>query len=431
MAAMDCIRVIRDAAGEVLSDDEVLEIADAIMRRRKRLIAEGRLDDLDAALAAAAQEADTVRLAAVLARKHAALNAIARDRLDTRLAAHVDAGLRPDKAILAVLEGTTANVPGGRVSVAASRLAFEGRSIGALFADIQREKPHLMRMLDDEALNADAVREMFELREGGNPGVSGNADARFLAQTYAAHAEAARVTANRLGASIGKLDGWAGPQSHDPYRLLKAGRETWRAAIEAKLDLARTFPDLVDDAGRPDMAAIRDVLDDSYTTIVTGRDNAPSAREKGEFTGPANLAKSLSRHRVFHFAGADAWLAYNGEFGHGNLAAAMHAHLARLARVSAQMETLGPNPRVMLAAVVESLQRRVRNDPRLDDAAKAKQIAKLTDDPQTPIGKAMAEMQGLTLTPADAGSPRSPPAPAPSRPWPSSAGRCCRPFPIR
>lgn len=71
----------------------------------------------------------------------------------------------------------------------------------------------------------------------------------------------------------------------------------WADAILPRLDIDRTFPDLLDDAGAPDMAAIRAVLADSYTTIVTGRDQTPSAREKGEFTGRANLTRSLSKHR--------------------------------------------------------------------------------------------------------------------------------------
>lgn len=402
MSTMDCVSIIRDAAGAALTDDAVLEIAETIQRRRKRLVAEGKLDGLDERLAtAAAEEADKARLAAALARKHAALNAIVRDRVDAALKAHVDAGLSYPDAVLAILEGTTKGVAGGRVSVAAERLAYEGRYIGAMIADIERGRPHLMRMLDDEGLNDDTVREMFELKDGGNPGVTGNADARFLAATFAAHAERARVELNRLGAVIGKLDGWAGPQSHDPYRLLKAGRDPWIAAIEARLDLARTFPDLVDDAGAPDRTAIRAVLDDSYTTIVTGRDNRVTAAEKGDFTGPANLAKSLARHRVFHFKSADDWLAYNKLYGHGNLVSSMHAHQMRAARLSAQMHALGPNPEVMLKAVLESHGRRLRNDSNVDDAAKRKMEKDLTTDRLTPIGNALAEMQGLTLTPAN------------------------------
>ncbi len=84
MTALDCIKIIRDAAGRPLSDDEVLEIAETIQRRRAALAAEGRIDNLDTRLAqAAAQEGDKARLAAALMRKHAAINAIVRDRLES------------------------------------------------------------------------------------------------------------------------------------------------------------------------------------------------------------------------------------------------------------------------------------------------------------------------------------------------------------
>ena len=57
--------------------------------------------------------------------------------------------------------------------------------------------------------------------------------------------------------------------------------------------------------GAPDAAAIREVLADIWTTITTGRDNTISAREKGDFSGPRNLARSLARHRVLHFRDPD------------------------------------------------------------------------------------------------------------------------------
>lgn len=399
--ATPCTDAIRAAAGP-LSDDEVLEIAEAIQRRRKALAAQGKIDVLDQELARAARtEGDKAKLAAALARKHAALNVIVRDRLERQVLGHVEAGLSYRKAVLAVLEGTMRGIAGGRQSVAAHRLAFEARYVGEMMATIQRERPHLIALLDDQALMADAVREMHEIRDGGRPGVSGNADARFLAETFAAHAERARLDLNRLGATIGKLAGWAGPQAHDPYRLLAAGRERWVDETLALLDIERTFADVRTDTGAPDVAAMRAILADIYTTLITGRDATITARERGEVTGPANLARSLERHRVLHFRGADAWLAYHQQYGLGSLFSAMVAHQSRAARLAAQMTVLGPNPKAMLDGLLERLQRRARTDPALDDAKREGVIRALSSEGGGSIASAYAEMAGLTATPAD------------------------------
>ena len=85
--------------------------------------------------------------------------------------------------------------------------------------------------------------EMWELRDGGNPGSTGNSDAKVLADIFAKYAEAMRKELNGLGASIGKLDGWAGAQVHDTIKMLKVSPEQWAARTIRYLDVERTFPD--------------------------------------------------------------------------------------------------------------------------------------------------------------------------------------------
>lgn len=392
-----CADAIRDAAGHALSDDDVLHIAETIQRKRAALLADGKVDRLDERLREAARtEGDRARLAAALARKHAALNIIVRDRLETAVAAHVAAGLSYKRAVLAVLEGTTRGVAGGRVSVAATRLAFESRFVGEMLAEIARERPHLEKLLDDERMMGDAVREMFELRPDGRPGITGNADAQFLAQTFAKYAEVSRTDLNRLGATIGRLHGWAGPQAHDPHALLRVSPEEWTARILPRLDMTRTFADVADPAEH-----LR-ILGEVYTTITTGRDSTITAKQRGEVTGPANLARSLEQHRVLHFKSADDWLAYNAEFGHGNLFSSMVAHQSRSARLAAQMQVLGPNPEVMLGSLIESLKRRIRNDTSLPQAERRAALnAMEVDAVGSSIGAALAEVRGLTLAPVN------------------------------
>lgn len=398
MSAADCIAAIR---GETdLSDDEILEIAEAVLKKRKALIADGSVDRLDQRIAEmAAAEGERARLAAALARKHAALNIIARDRLDAQVDGLVASGLGHRDAIRAVLIGTTRGLKEGRVSVAARRLGYEARYLGEMRAEIVRDRPHIEKMLHDEALQADTVREIYELRPdsqgGGKPGSTGNDDARFLADLFTRHSERSRTDLNRLGANIGRLAGWA-PQSHSAAKVRKVTAEAWADAVLPRLDLDRSFPDIDGDE-----AQIRAVLEDIYTSIVTGRDDRLTAREKGEHVGPANLAKSLGKHRVLHFRSADDWLAYARTFGEPNVVSAMWAHQSRAARLAAQMDALGPNPDVMIASLVDAQQRKVRNSA-MDPVAKQREIQRLRLSEFSQLGIALAEVRGLTLVPENA-----------------------------
>lgn len=394
MAAKDCIDAVQRAAGGKLTDDEVLAVFEAVDRKQKRLEAEGKLDGLGARLAKEMQdEADKTRILAAMQRKHAALNAIVRDRLETHVANLRASGIRPDKAVLAIMEGTQKGVEGARKSVAATKLAYEAKFIGGMMADITRDRPHVQALLGDEKFNADITREMFELREGGRPGITGNEDAKAVAKVFATYAEVSRTELNRLGAAIGKLDGWAGPQAHDDIRMLKAGEDAWKAKVLQHLDAARSFPDVTDPAD------LNNILHNVYMDVVTGQDRTISAKEKGEFTSPANLAKKLGEHRVLHFKSADDWMAYRDAFGYGNSFSAMIQHQRRAAQLAGQMEVFGPNPAVMLGSLVDSLRRQIRLDEGMSAAERTKVIAKLDFEvgkSGSPLSNAYMEMAGIT-----------------------------------
>ena len=116
---------------------------------------------------------------------------------------------------------------------------------------------------------------------------------------------------------------------------------------------------------------------------------------------PANLAKSLGKSRVLHFKDADAALAYRDQFGAGNTVSGIWGHLRRVASVTAQMEMFGPNPEVMLGSLVDGLARKVKENPNLSDATKAKQIEALSadKDSRAAIRQAYSVMSGLTARP--------------------------------
>ncbi len=351
-----CFDAANAASGGRLARDEVTAAFQRLVDYKETLKRSGETDGLaDKLRSFAEREAERTKIAAAMQRRHAALNILVRDRLDQHIDGLMKGGLSPRKAILAVFEGTQRGVEGGRVSVAAQNLAYESRYLGGLMAEIQANRPHLVDTLRDPRMDKDIMREMAELREGGKPGSTGNKDAEYLAKVFASYAEMSRTDLNRLGASIGKLEGWAGAQTHDDIKMIAAGKDAWVAGVVSKLDIARTFPD----ATTP--AEIQDALSGVYDTIITGHPNRVTPREKGQRVNPANLAKSLGKSRVLHFKDADAAMAYRDEFGYGNTVSGMISHLRNAARLAATMETLGPNPEVMFGSIVDTMKRNIKN----------------------------------------------------------------------
>ena len=371
----DCLAAATAASGERLSREEIEAAFQRVAEYKQRLQAAGNIDGLgDKLKSFAEREAERTRVAAAMQRRHAALNILVRDRLDQHVTGLINQGMSPKKAMLAVLEGTQKGVEGGRNSVAALNGAYEARYIGGLFSEIQKNNPHLIHTLRDPKMDADITIEMAELREGGQPGITGNKDAQYLAKTFATYAELSRTDLNKLGASIGKLDGWAGAQTHDDIKMIAAGKDAWTSSVLKHLDVGRTFPDVE----TPD--EIAEALGGIYDTLVTGFPNKVTPREKGQRVNPANLAKSLGKSRVLHFKDAQSALAYREEFGYGNTVSGIIGHLRNSARVAANMEALGPNPEVMFGSLVDGLKRRIKEDPKLSDAEKQKQIRALDID---------------------------------------------------
>jgi hypothetical protein len=361
----ECVKAADEASGGELTRDEIDAAFDAINDFKEQLEASGNIAGMgDKLRSFAARQAERTKFAAAVRKRHAALDILIKDRQEAALDALMKAGLAPREAMLAIMEGTQKGVQGARKSVYALNLAYEARYAGGLMSDLQKGRPHVVAMLGDAKFDADVVREMLQQGDGGKPGITGNADARFVAETFAAHAERARVDLNSLGATIGKLNGWFGVQQHDDLKMLRAGKSAWIKSILPKLDIARTFPD-----GPPNLV---DTLGKLYDEAITGFPADEIDAAIGSRVHPANLAKQLGVHRVLHFKDAESALAYRDEFGHGNTFTGMVSYLRNAARSAALMEALGPNPRSMFETLVNNLRKRVADDPAISDKNRAK-----------------------------------------------------------
>ncbi len=394
-ACYGAAKAAAEAAGGDLTDRDLAAAYRAAMEERAKLKAAGITDNVEDRIKARADDiAEKTRIAAALQKRHTALNILARDRLDSTIEAFKAAGLSPRDALLAVMEGSQQGIAGARDSVFARRLGYEARYVGAMMSEIQKDRPHLIHTLADKRLSDDVFREMGELKEGGKPGITGNDDAKYLASVFAKHIEASRTELNKFGASIGKLDGWAGAQVHDDLKMIQAGKDAWIARTAPLLDLNRTFPDA------SSANDVKQILGDIYDTIITGVPNKATAKEMGQRVNPANLAKSLGKTRVLHFKDAENAIAYRDAFGYGNSIYGIMAHQRRAASMAAQMDTFGPNPEIMFNSLVEAERRKLRDDPSLTPEQKVKAIQRLTTD-AGPLKGAFDVMSGIISRPGN------------------------------
>ncbi len=187
---------------------------------------------------------------------------------------------------------------------------------------------------------------------------TGDVKAREMADAISATLEQARLDFNAAGGSIGKLSDFGLPHAWDKARLLKLAKEPidaraiWTRDIAPRLDWDR-IPDNA--TGRmfagSAPAARQKFLDDIFDTITGGGWNR---REPSGVAVGKSTAHSRSDARVLHFRSADDWMAANEAFGRSDAFATIVTHLDTMARDTAMMRILGPNPRAGLQMAIQT-----------------------------------------------------------------------------
>jgi hypothetical protein len=402
--SLNCLQHAADSAGGDITNADILDAFDEVNRYKAELEAKGLLTgNAERLRKFSAEKAEKAKIAAAMQKRMAALNVIRRKEIDAHISGLRAQGMSPAQALLAMFEGAGGKftgVAGGRKSVWSRQQGARKRYQGRWIEEALTERPHLRPLLAsrDKAFDRDVTIEMWELRDGGQPGKTGNEDAKWFAAHTAKYLELARTEVNRAGnAGIGKLDGYAGAQTHDDIKLIRAGKINWINRIMVRLDKRRTFSEGVSDA------EAEAILGDIYDTIITGLPNTPTPAELGQRVGPANLARSLAKHRVLHFKSADDAMAYNEEFGYGGTISGIASQLGNMGNVLGLVESLGGNPETMVKAVAASLDRQVKEDATLDPATKAKWSKQLDLSRGSGLAGALDIMVGMTSRPTGDG----------------------------
>lgn len=243
---------------------------------------------------------------------------------------HVEKGGKAGNFLAGVID----HHEGARVSSVAQRAgAVRSAAFTRMSGFVGRYKRNLAGMVTERAELDDIVRAMHGEKVD-------NANARLMADAVTDAYEWLRLQFNRAGGAIPQLKNWGMPHSHDARLIANAGHDAWRDFIRPLLDPARMIDNTT---GLPFAGdeALDEALEAVWRNITSeGMDGAIP----GAFNGQGKLANRRADHRFLIFRDADAWMAYNAQYGTGDLLGAMLGHVDSMARDIGAMQLLGPNP---------------------------------------------------------------------------------------
>jgi hypothetical protein len=340
MARYDkCIGRLMQAAGRKLTDAEIGRVFERIHQaalaiKRGEAVKPSRGTALGPTIqshieAIAKEAAEQMKAEAALTKRQAALQITALGArmgdIDQIRAAGIDPIRAPEKLLFRDYTG--------KLNIESVEQRYAG-----IRADLERQLMPTWESLGSDFLGLlQHPEKMLTLIRELRGEDTGDAIAKKGAEAFHKVAESARVTFNRLGGDIGRLDDWGMPQHHSQVRVADAGLDAWRDDILPLLDRSR----YVDENGFPwDDSQLRAFLEHAYDTISTdGISNLTPGAQRG--------GKRANRHaesRQIHFKDAESVIDYWSKYGEKTVLEILTGHIETMAKDIALVEKFGPNP---------------------------------------------------------------------------------------
>tara|TARA_A100000172_G_scaffold60231_1_gene39705 strand:+ start:1884 stop:4730 length:2847 start_codon:yes stop_codon:yes gene_type:complete len=387
-----CIEIINKAIGDALTLAEKKQI----LREIQKKVKDERLLDSEGGIEQKIKkyiedEETEALLANAIERKHTIINKEKEldliryldefDNLDP-----VGGGQQNSAtAIRSILTGKQGITPGSRNSVGLSQQSLHRQYVGKLLSMLNKEGQDdgidLVALFSSGSIEREIALELFEMRPGGQSGISKNPNAEKIARIIFEINDTLIDRANISGALIKKLPGYIMRQTHNSVAIRRAGFEAWKKDIEELLDFDTTFKDLNTNLDRDKF------LKSIWDYFVSGRhmrtDTDLTQAIEGLLPKGSSLAKRLTKkHRIIHFKDADSALVYNDKYGHGPLHSNVLSGIESMARSIALLEKLGTNPENMLIKVIKRELAKVKRQRteisnKLESAVDAKEKKKL------------------------------------------------------
>lgn len=347
----DCIKAIVDSQkeGGITAEqaEEILSAIDTIAADKKL----NKLQEVDAAVKDKVNAiAAKIKEAALIEKRNALLNLKVRKIAMNQIRQFGNSA----EGFSAYLTGSVKSKPGSKLSVDARIKALTAEYLGRLIHDLEKED--LMEVFSSGKLDDEIVRELWAMPGNGKP-ITNSIEAYKTAKIINKYQGELVGRQNRAGAWINLAPGYVVRQTHDMAKIRAMPKEEWVQFVLERVDPEKTFGDL-------DPEKYVDFLNGAYDGLATGiHYRAKGAGEQDAsytllgFKGPKNLAKKVSAERILHFKDADAWLEYNGQFGHGNLREAVIFGFEHNARNLGLLQTLGTNPKAMVERLLSDIRK--------------------------------------------------------------------------
>ena len=297
------------------------------------------------------------QMKAVVKRNHH-LNFVAKNKIRSYLKEHwAD---HPEEGIRTLLTGVQADRPGAKDAVAVLQASLADTYIGTMLSELNMPASDGRKPMDHvkpkfwggKNANEPQVMEIMAVMntKGSDKSAYAGKPSSMVkaAEILLKIQEVSRKDGNESGSfHISKLDGRIVRRTHDMYKMTDVGYDTWKADMEewGVLEASGIEADKWDDISRR-----------HFNQTVSGeRVMNPNPEVTGIPAGMANVSKSLSHERVFHFKDAASEILYFEKYGRGGLLENIVFGLEVSAQQIGLMRKLGPNARANLEQVAQEI----------------------------------------------------------------------------
>ena len=340
MAEDPCKKKVSNASGEQLSEAQSEKLLAKIKELAGQRAESTGLNIEDAMRQVAGELSAQERLAGEREVRNLLLDVRARRQVKSFVRKFPTLG----EGLIALMEGSSKTIEGGRRSVDYQAKALHGKYLGRLIAEM--EEAGVLKAFRDGKLSREIYIEMGELRDGGTPGKTKSAEAQKIAKIVEGVTSDMVGRQNRSGALIDRIPGYVVRQTHDMDEIRRAGGlgrnqenrqkslQIWKDFTLPLLDLDRTM------AGENIDLFMKNVHEALYTGT-----HGPDVDEfqTNVFGLKQDLSKKVSKSRVLHFKDADAAWQYNEKFGKKSIMDQVFSDIFYRARSISLMENFGPS----------------------------------------------------------------------------------------
>ena len=349
VCAAEVIAAVKRKQNKDIDLKEANDIVDQLndwLANHKGVVGEDALDKMYT-------QASKIVLNAKISAKIEKRNALLNQKRYVKLSTEIKAAKDPMKALSGILVG---DVRTRLDSVDAKGHAIMVDSMGTLAAALS--KAEVLDIFRSGDLDEKIYQEMFD-----GLGTTKDANAKKIAEIVRKHQKRLLDRKNRAGANITELENYVVRQMHDPllmignFKEVEASKKEWVEFIKPLLNKEKTFD------SKPIGKTENEYLEDIYTNLITGNHNKTSDLNSVDgtkyfadgFSGPKNLAKSMSQSRVLHFKDGASSYKYTQKYARMSFSEGVISGFTHDAQSIALLETFGTNPKNMFDKIINDV----------------------------------------------------------------------------